>query len=98
MIVFVKIDSSTGSGLGPNFLITSNVGQVSPNTATRQELLNGVYLTVNDASTAITITSQGACTTSKTVNIINLPLTPTTTATSCTYTGGGTAVYVVTTP
>jgi hypothetical protein len=96
MIIFVQIDSTTGNGLGPNFAISSNIGQVSPNTATRQELLNGVYLTVNDASTKITLTSQGNCTNSITVDITNLPFTPTTTSTSCVYTGGGTAIYVVT--
>lgn len=100
MIVFVKIDPTTGNGLGPNFIVSSNFGSVSPASATRNDLLDGVYFTVNDAATKITLTSQGSCTNSFEVNIINLPPTTTTTSTttkSCQFTGGGSAIIVPTT-
>lgn len=96
MIVFVKIDPTTGNGLGPNFVITSNFGSVTPGTATRNELLAGIYVIANDSATKIKVTSQGNCTNSFEVNIFNLPPTTTTTSTttiSCNFTGGGSAFF-----
>lgn len=96
MIVFVQIDPATGNGLGPNFVITSNFGSVSPGTATRNELLAGIYVVANDSATKIKVTSQGNCTNSFEVNITNLPPTTTTSSTttvSCNFNNGGTAIF-----
>lgn len=94
MIVFVKIDSTTGNGLGPNFAVTSNFGFVSPALITRQELLDGFHFNVNNSATKIILTSQGNCTNSFEIDIINIPPTTTTTTKSCEFTGGGSAFFV----
>jgi hypothetical protein len=84
--VIVTLNSGMGSGLGPNFDITANVGTVSPSTATKAELLAGKTFTVNGLATQITITSTGTCTNFITLSISGLPTTTTTTSTTTTTT------------
>ncbi len=69
MIVVVTLNSGLGADLGPNFTLTANVGTVSPNTATKAELLAGKSVIIDDTATQVTITSTGTCTNSLTLNV-----------------------------
>lgn len=82
MNVLVTLNSGQGAGLGPNFLVYSDVGTLSYNT-TLVDLLAGVELTFEDTATIILIESLGVC-----LNILPLPIIPvpiTTTTTTSTY-------------
>ena len=79
MLVTLQI-TTLGADLGPNFNLTANVGSVSPSTATKVQLQNGIVVTVNDSATQITITSTGTCTNSTVVNIGGTTTTSTTLA------------------
>lgn len=78
MNVFLKLNDGIGISLGPNFAIKANIGLVTPNTLTKDVLLAGTLVSVNDLATTITIESTGSCTNSLTLNID----TPTTTTTT----------------
>ena len=69
-----------GVDLGPNFNLTSNVGTVTPSTATRTELIAGKLVSVNDSSTVVYVTSTGTCTTVLTIDIAGITTTTTSTA------------------
>jgi len=53
---------SIGENLGPNFSISADVGAVVPDTATKNELISGKILTVDElASNIILTSSDGTC-------------------------------------
>jgi hypothetical protein len=56
--IFLKIDSIKVS-LGDSFTLSSNTGSVSPNTASRGDLLGGVELEVDASASSITVTKLG---------------------------------------
>lgn len=85
MIVNVKIYSGLGADLGPNFVVTTDVGTVSYN-YTLVELLAGVQITVEDNATFVIITSLGVCTNSLYLAIGEEGTTTTTTTTLPSYT------------
>ena len=74
---------SFGSSLGPNIILTPNVGNITPNTATVTELVNGLYVEIDDYNAeTLTLTSTGYCNNSITYNINKtLPIGPTPTPT-----------------
>ena len=78
MIINVKIYSGIGADLGPNFVVTTDVGTVNYN-YTLAELLAGVQITVEDNATFIIISSLGICT-----NSLYLPVSGGGTTTSTT--------------
>jgi hypothetical protein len=85
--VLLILGSGLGSNLGPNFNLTSDAGAVTPSTATRTQLLAGLIVSVNDATTSVTVTSTGVCANSITQSLPCPPLTTsTTTSTSTTST------------
>lgn len=87
MNVVVKLYSGLGSSMGTTFSISANVGGAAiPNTATLQELLDGVIVSVNNLATVITVTSIGTCTDSIQLPIVPPPTTTTTSTTSTTTT------------
>jgi hypothetical protein len=80
MDILITVNSGLGAQLGPNFNLTSNVGTVTPSTATRAELIAGKLVTVNDSSTAVYVTSIGVCTSVLTIDIGGITTTTTSTA------------------
>jgi len=84
MYILVKLNPSQGADLGPDFVLTADIGTLAPAVATLNELLVGVTVFANDAATQIFVTSQGICTNTLTLNI--LPATTTTTSTTSTTT------------
>jgi len=70
MTLTLTLNAGLGTDLGPNFNLTANTGVVSPNTATKTELLAGKVVTVDNAAVSVTITSTGVCT-----NALTLPIT-----------------------
>jgi hypothetical protein len=78
MNILVTLNSGLGVDLGPNFNLTADVGSVTPNTATKTELLAGKEVQVDAAATQVTVTSTGACTTSININISGQTTTTTT--------------------
>jgi hypothetical protein len=77
--VLLILGSGLGSNLGPNFNLTSDAGAVTPSTATRAQLLAGLIVSVNDATTSVTVTSTGVCANSITQSLPCSPLTTSTT-------------------
>lgn len=69
MNVILTLNTGLGADLGPNFTLTANVGVVTPNTATKTELLAGKALVIDDAATNVRVTSVGTCTNYITVNL-----------------------------
>lgn len=57
MQVLVTLNEPLGADLGP-FTITTDVGIVSPSTANRNDLINGLIVNLDDSATSITITSS----------------------------------------
>jgi hypothetical protein len=90
----VILGSGLGSGLGPNFNITANTGSVTPNTGTRDQLLAGWLVSIDDAATLLTVTSVGECTNAISASI---PCTPPTTTTSTSTTSTSTSTSTSTT-
>lgn len=84
MYILVKLNPNEGADLGPNFVLTANVGTLVPAIATLAELLVGVTVLADDMAIQVFITSQGICTNTLTLNI--LPATTTTTSTTSTTT------------
>jgi hypothetical protein len=84
MNITLTLTAGLGADLGPNFNLTSNVGSVTPSTATKTELTTGKSVSVDDAATQVTITSTGTCTNALTLNISGIPATTTTTTTTTT--------------
>jgi hypothetical protein len=84
MNILLTLDSGLGANLGPNFNLTSNSGHtVTPNTATRSELIAGKSITVSpDGATNIFVTSTGACTNQLVINIAGITTSTTSTSTS----------------
>ena len=77
--VLLILGNGLGSNLGPNFNLTSDAGTVTPSTATRTQLLAGLIVSVNDATTSVTVTSTGVCANSITQSLPCSPLTTSTT-------------------
>lgn len=96
MLVLVTLNAGQGINLGPNFTLSANTGTVTPNTATLTQLLAGIYVTVDNAATSVTVTSLGNCTNSLVLNI-NAITTTTTTAAPTTTTTTTTAAPTTTT-
>lgn len=87
MNVLVKLYSGLGSSMGATFSITTDVGGAAvPSTASLQELLDGVSVSVNNLATKIIVTSLGTCTDSLVLNISQPTTTSTTTSTTTTST------------
>ena len=84
MNILLTLDSGLGANLGPNFNLTSNSGHtVTPNTATRAELIAGKSITVSpDGATNIFVTSTGVCTNTLVLNIAGITTSTTTSTTS----------------
>ena len=80
------LGNGLGTNLGPNFNLTSDAGAVTPSTATRSELLAGLIVSVEDATTSVTVTSTGPCTNSITQSLPCPPLTTTTSTSTSTST------------
>jgi hypothetical protein len=75
MQVLLQLNNNIGADLGP-FQLAANVGSITPTTATRTQMLEGIITTVSDNATSITVTSTGNCTNSITLPIQNLPPGP----------------------
>jgi len=86
MIVLVTLNSGQGLNLGPNFTLNVNTGTINPSNATLTELLSGIYATVDNSATSVTITSLGSCTNSLILNINSATTTTTTAAPTTTTT------------
>jgi hypothetical protein len=71
IIVTLRLGSSLGTGLGP-FLIESDESVADPSEATREELITGLDILLDGASTEIRLTSTGSCD-----NMITVPITGT---------------------
>jgi hypothetical protein len=80
MNILVTLNSGLGADTGPNFNLTADVGSVTPNTATKVELLAGKFVDVDPSATQITVTSVGTCTTSIVLTITGQTTTTTTSA------------------
>ena len=85
MYILVTLNPDQGIDLGPNFTLTSNIGTLSPATATLTQLLAGVVVRADDGVSAIFVTSQGICTNSLTLVVLP-PITTTSTTTTTTTT------------
>jgi hypothetical protein len=68
--ITLTLGAGLSSSLGPNFNLTADVGDVTPSTATKTELLLGKSVSVDDSATEVTITSVGVCTASITQMIV----------------------------
>jgi len=73
MNVTVTLDSNIGADLGP-FTLAANTGSISPTQATRQQLLDGLEVTVDEAATSVTVTSTGVCTNDVELTIQDIPI------------------------
>jgi hypothetical protein len=84
MNILLTLNSGLGANLGPNFNLTSNSGHtVTPNTATRSELIAGKSITVSpDGATNIFVTSTGDCTNTLVLSIAGITTSTTTSTTS----------------
>jgi len=84
MNILLTLDSGMGANLGPNFNLTSNSGHtVTPNTATKSELVAGKMVSVSpDGATNIFVTSTGVCTNTLVLNIAGITTSTTTSTTS----------------
>jgi len=71
MNVTLTLNTGLGANLGPTFDLSTNVGLVTPTTATLSELLAGYVVSVDNSATIITVTSTGTCTNSLAIPITN---------------------------
>ena len=92
MNITIGLNSNLGENLGPNFIITSDVGAVSPDSSTLSELLVGAIFDLDNSSTIVNVTSSGICSNTLTLNIF--PSTTTTTTLAPTTTTTTTIVSV----
>jgi hypothetical protein len=92
MDILLTLDSGMGANLGPNFNLTSNSGHtVTPNTATRAELIAGKMVSISpDGAVNVFVTSTGACTNVLVINIAGITTSTTSTSTSTSTTGAPT--------
>lgn len=75
--------TSAGANTGPNFNLSCPTGIVTPNTATKSELLSGKTVTISDdGATQIDITSLGDCTNTLSISVPAITSTTTTTTTA----------------
>jgi len=86
MYILVKLNPNEGADLGPNFVLTANIGILTPSIATLAELLIGVTVLADDMATQVFVTSQGICTNTLTLNISPATTTTTTSTTTSTTT------------
>lgn len=77
MNIIVRLNPGQGAELGANFTLSSNAGSVTPSSATLDQLLVGINVTVNNGATQIYVTSEGVCT-----NTLTLPISTTTSTTT----------------
>lgn len=70
MNVLITLDSNMGAGLGPNFILMPDVGNATPTTVTKAEILAGVIVTVDNTATILHIFSSGGCFSA----VLNLPI------------------------
>ena len=87
--ITLTLGAGLGADLGPNFNLTSNVGSVTPSTATKIELTAGKSVSVDDAAFEVTVTSTGTCTNAITQTIPCATTTTTTAAPTTTTIGPG---------
>lgn len=83
MNVLVTLNPGLGSGLGPNFLVYSDIGTYTYN-ITLTELLNGIELTFEDTAGMVIIESLGECPTIESLIIGTTTTTSTSTSTTTT--------------
>jgi hypothetical protein len=57
MNLFLKV-SSIAQRLGDDFVLSSDVGSVNPNSATRDQLINGIQIEVDETSNSVTISQE----------------------------------------
>ncbi len=57
MIVQITL-TSVGDDIGDNLNITADIGSVTPSTASKENLLLGTLVEVDDLATTITLTSK----------------------------------------
>ena len=69
MYVMVTLGDGLGNNLGTNFVLSANIGIVTPSVATKSELLAGKVVSVENTATRITVTSLGTCTNSLNITI-----------------------------
>ena len=93
MNILLTLDSGMGANLGPNFNLTSNSGHiVTPNTATRAELIAGKSISISpDGAVNIFVTSTGTCTNTLVLNIAGITTSTTSTSTSTSTTAAPTS-------
>jgi hypothetical protein len=83
MEVFLKTDE-VGSSVGSNLTITADIGTVVPNSITKNQLLSGVTVLVNNSASQLTIYTGGLCNNPTIVQISTCPTPPAPTATPTT--------------
>jgi len=69
MYILVKLNPNQGINLGPDFILTANVGTLIPTITTLTELLAGITVFADDTATQIFVTSQGICINTLTLDI-----------------------------
>jgi hypothetical protein len=93
MDILITLNSGLGADTGPNFtLATNNGGTITPNTATKTELLAGKMVSVSDVSTVVFVQSVGVCTTQLSINISGITTSTSTTSTTSTSTTSTTTI------
>lgn len=93
-LLTITLNSPVGASVGPTVSLTTDVGVVSPNTATVAQLLAGFVVILDDAATVVNVVSTGAC--NLTIPIA-LPTTTSTTSTTTTSTTSTTTSSTTTT-
>jgi hypothetical protein len=100
MLIFFKVNN-LGEDLGPEFILWDNFGLTSPYLFTRDELLTGVTINVNENAVEISVQSTGSlcknCCLPDIIKKYTLPPKPTTTTTSTSTTTSTTTIVPTTT-
>jgi hypothetical protein len=67
----VKVTLNTGLGvdMGPNYVLTTDIGEVLPSHVTQTQLLAGVTVSIDDNASFVKVTSLGNCTNSLNITI-----------------------------
>jgi hypothetical protein len=86
--ILLTLGTPLGQTLGPTFNLTTDVGSVTPSTASKIELITGKVVVVDDLALSVTITSTGVCTNAitQTIPCGGITTTTTTSTTSTTTT------------